>query len=362
MESWGKRMRKARGYLSRGDLMGLATEVRQLWAWMRTTGDEPHGTSAPQTGVETTGRDPHAPALARSVMPVGAGDLASWASQAGGGEQSSNAFNRFLLFEKNVFGERFPIASYDPFLVRYGEYRFALDVLSIQPGETLLDLGCEANIFILYLAHLGARTIGVDLNPEVWAELEKKKQVVERSINQELEVKFKAEDATQLSLEPESVDKVVAISSIEHMFSEDGHGDQLAMQSIARVLKPGGLAALSIPMSNGGPFHEAPRGDRGFAAPYRLYTPEAVRERILSHPDLEKVHLYYLAQTTPDPRYEHLHFFRFWMDSLAPQERKQWAWATAILAGVFNPIVSEEEGERRLEAVNTALICLRKKK
>jgi len=359
--SWGKRLRKASSYLSHGDLTGLATEVHQFWAWRRVAEAEPRGTSDPQIGFQMTSRDPHTTDLARSPIPVGTDDLARWATQEGGGEQLTNAFNTFLAFEKSVFGEDFPIANYDPFLIRYGEYRFALDVLSIQPGETLLDLGCEANIFILYLAQLGARTIGVDLNPKVWDELEKKKQAVERSTNQKLEVTFKAQDATQLSLEPESVDKVVAISSIEHMFSEGGHGDQLAMQSIARVLKPGGVAALSIPMSNGGPFHEAPRGDGGFAGPYRLYTPQAVRERILSHPDLEKVHLRYLAQTTPDPRYEHLHFFRFWMNSLAPRERRQWAWATPILAEVFNPIVSQEEGEKRLETVNTALICLRKR-
>jgi SAM-dependent methyltransferase len=154
---------------------------------------------------------------------------------------------------------------------------------------------------------------------------------------------------------------VIAISSIEHMFSERGNGDQLAVESIARVLKPGGLAALSLPTSNGGPFHEAPQGDERFGAPYRLYTPEAVEERILSHPELERIQLVYLAHTTPDLRYSHLHFFRFWMDSLTPEERLKWAWANPILATIFNPIISQEEGERRLETVNTVLICLRKR-
>jgi hypothetical protein len=46
---------------------------------------------------------------------------------------------------------------------------------------------------------------------------------------------------------------------------------------------------------------------------------------------------------------------------LAPEERLKWAWANAILSTVFNPVISMEEGEERLETVNTALICLRKK-
>jgi SAM-dependent methyltransferase len=270
-------------------------------------------------------------------------------------------FDGFLEFEKKVFGDGLPIPIYDPYLVRYGEYRFALEMLPFHPGETVLDLGCEANIFILYLAYLGVRAVGVDLNRRLWKELRQKKEMVEQATDRKLEVTFKAQDATRLSLESESVDKVIGISSIEHMFSKRGHGDQLAVAGIARVLKPGGLAAITLPMSNGGPFHEAPKGDERFGAPYRLYTPEALEERILSQPVLEEVRFSYLAQTTPDPRYSHLHFFRFWTESLTPEERLKWAWANPILSAVFNPIIPREEGENRLETVNTALICLRKK-
>lgn len=270
-------------------------------------------------------------------------------------------FEDFLEFEQTVFQQDFPIAHYDPFLIRYGEYRFTMDVLPFRPGETVLDVGCERNIFLLYLASRGLKATGVDLNPQVWQDLKKTKKRVERATSQRLKVTFKAQDATQLSLKPDSVDKVIAISSIEHMFSERGHGDQLAIESIARVLKPGGMVALTLPMSNGDPFHEEPIGDERFAGPYRIYTPEAVRERILSHPDLETVRVAYLAQTTPDRRYPHLHFFRFWMDTLTPEERLKWAWANPILATMFNPIVSQAEGEERLETVNTVLICLAKK-
>jgi hypothetical protein len=153
---------------------------------------------------------------------------------------------------------------------------------------------------------------------------------------------------------------VIAVSSIEHMFSNAGHGDQLAVTSIARVLKPGGLAVITVPMSNGTPFHESPRGDARFAGPYRLYTPDTLATRYLSNPKLEVVSLKYLANSTPDVRFSQMHFHQFWLQTLSANDRAKWNWVQPILASVFNPIIPAKEGEQRIEALNTALICLRK--
>lgn len=43
-------------------------------------------------------------------------------------------FVDFLSFEARVIGEPTPIALYDPYLIRYGEYRFILDSIIVQPG------------------------------------------------------------------------------------------------------------------------------------------------------------------------------------------------------------------------------------
>ncbi len=270
-------------------------------------------------------------------------------------------FSDFLDFEQMVFGDSFPIATYDPSLIRYGEYRFALDALTWRPGQIVLDLGCEANIFMLYLACRGCTVVGVDLNPIVWVKLQDRKRQVEKATRRKLDISFKKSDATQLSLEPDSFDAVVAVSSIEHMFSKNGNGDEMAVESIARVLKPGGYAVITVPMSNGTPFHESPQGDSRYMGPYRLYTPEMLRVRFLSNPMLEIVRLNYLANTTPDVRYPELHFHQFWLQVLTEHDRVKWAWAYPILASIFNPIVTAEEGEQRIDALNTALICTRKK-
>lgn len=275
--------------------------------------------------------------------------------------ESLLTFDDFLLFEQQAFGNKFPIAQYDPSLIRYGEYRFALAELHLQPGMTVVDLGCEHSIFLPYLAYRGMRMLGIDINPKVKRHIDNLKRLVEKRTATPLDIRFQQADATQLPLEPESIDAVIAISSIEHMFTSSGHGDQLAVASIARVLKPGGVTVITVPMSNGAPFHESPKGDARFGKPYRLYTPEALAARYLSQPALEVVNLRYLSNATPDVRYAPLHFQQFWLRNLSARSRAKWHWAQPILASVFNPSVTAQEGELHPATLNTALLCLRKK-
>ncbi|MGB9872497.1 MAG: class I SAM-dependent methyltransferase [Anaerolineae bacterium] len=336
---WIRRIGKAGAYIKRGDWKGFKQELLQFLVWKRILSPNVLEPSWPDE------------------IPL------LWAysgiSEVDSPFQWNEQYQDFLVFEGRVFGEDFPIFAYDPHLIRYGEYRFVLETLSFLPGETIVDLGCGYNILGLYLAYLGAQILAIDVDPQVQEELQQRKRRVEQVTGRTLAVIFRAEDATELHLEPELVDKVVAISSIEHMFSEKGPGDILAVKGIARILKPGGWAVITLPMSGNGPFHESQSGDEHFGAPYRLYTPDTLEERILSCPGLEKVTVKYLAYTTPDPRYLPAQFINFWR-SLSKREREKWAWASALLSSLFNPIISQEEGEKRLETVNTALICLRK--
>ena len=259
-----------------------------------------------------------------------------------------------------MFGQPSPIAVYDPFLIRYGEYRFILDVVRPKLGDTVVDLGCEANLLMLFLGSRGANVTGIDVDPDLIELVHERKQLVYRATGIDPSVRFEVQDATELDLESDSADFVIATSSIEHMFSSRGNGDQLAVEGIARALRPGGLAAITVPMSNGAPFHECQSGDERFAGPYRLYTPEAIRKRLLFHPELETLRVAYLAQTTPDPRYEHMEFAHFWRD-LPDEERLRWSWANPILSVLFNPIVAEEAAHELESALNTALLLLRKR-
>lgn len=268
-------------------------------------------------------------------------------------------FADFLSFEARVFGEPPPIAVYDPSLIRYGEYRFILGAVSPEPGASIVDLGCEVNLLMYFLAIRGANVTGIDADESLGGLIEERRQLVYNLTGIEPSLRFEVHDATALELEADSADAVIATSSIEHMYSSQGHGDQLAVEGIARVLRPGGLAAITVPMSNGAPFHESPHGDERFAGPYRLYTQDALEERLKFHPRLETVRQAYLAQTTPDPRFDDSRFADFW-HALPEEERLSWSWANPILSAVFNPIV-EADGRRSEEAFNTALLLLRKR-
>jgi len=340
---WLQRFRKISTYIQHGDWKGLKQELIRYLVWRQVLSPR---------ALE------HSQSDEISVLWADSSAFLEKASPSSP-FQWNELFSNFLSFEGWVFREDFPVATYDPHLIRYGEYRFALETLSFLPGEIVVDLGCGYNIFGLYLAYLGVQVLAIDADPQVWEELQRRKRRVEQVTGRTLAVIFRAEDATELHLEPESVDKVVAISSIEHMFSEKGPGDVLAVKQIARILKPGGQAIITVPMSGNGPFHESPYGDEHFRGPYRLYTPESLEERIFSCPGLEKVTLKYLAYTTPDPRYHSNQFICFWR-SLSQEERAKWAWSYAILSILFNTIIPEEEMETHLETLNTALICLRK--
>jgi len=339
---WIQRFRKISTYAEHNDWKGLKQELVRYLVWRKVLPPSALGHAQSDESFVRW-------ADSNAFLNRTRGDFLNW----------NELFSEFLSFEGKIFRENFPIAAYDPHLIRYGEYRFALENLSFRSGEIVVDLGCGYNIFGLYLAYLGAQILATDADPQVWKELQQRKRQIEEVTDKTLEVIFRVEDATKLQLESESVDKVIAISSIEHMFSEEGPGDVLAVQQIARILKPGGQTIITVPMSGTGPFHESPYGDEHFGAPYRLYSPEALEERILSCPGLKKVSLKYLAYTMPDPRYSSDQFIRFWR-SLSQQERTKWAWSCAILSTLFNPIIPEEAMETHLNTLNTALICLQK--
>jgi SAM-dependent methyltransferase len=273
----------------------------------------------------------------------------------------TGTFDDFLKFERKVFGDEYPIASYDPFLIRYGEYDFLLDMLNWRPGDVLLDLGCEASVVTLYLAAMGCRAIGVDIEPKNEDRFMERKRRVERATRKKVDLIFRLDDATNVTLEPESVDCAIAVSSIEHMFSKHDWGDKLAVESIAKTLKPGGRAVITLPLNRDLPFAEYPGGSPNLSYPYRMYNLESLHERILSNPRLEIVDINYLMYRMPDSRFLPHTFENFWQAAITPAERARWHGAGYWLTALFNPRVSRAEGEEPGAYPNTSLICLRKK-
>src|SRR5215472_3060020 len=118
------------------------------------------------------------------------------------------------------------------------------DRLPISPGDRLLDLGCGGGRHAFEAARRGARVVAVDTDR---GELDKVAAMFAGMAEAgELPAGASATavagDATSLPFADGSFDKVIAAEVLEHL-----PADQTAMNEIARILRPGGMAAVTVP-------------------------------------------------------------------------------------------------------------------
>jgi ubiquinone/menaquinone biosynthesis C-methylase UbiE len=108
-----------------------------------------------------------------------------------------------------------------------------MDYLELEDGDRVLYCGCGMGFFLLVMGSLrNARLTGLDTNAErlAWAERE--------GVQAELVLG----DAHALPFEDGSFDKVLATEVLEHLAD-----DQRALAELHRVLRPGGVLAISVP-------------------------------------------------------------------------------------------------------------------
>lgn len=115
--------------------------------------------------------------------------------------------------------------------------------LALRSGDTVLDLGCgEGRHVISFYVEADVHAIGVDLG---FADLQK---AAEKSVpfldagNPSKQLHFACTNALRLPFADASFDKVVCSEVLEHIPDHAG-----ALREIARILKPGGVAAVSVP-------------------------------------------------------------------------------------------------------------------
>jgi SAM-dependent methyltransferase len=117
-------------------------------------------------------------------------------------------------------------------------------LLPIQPGERLLDMGCGGGRHAFEAARRGARVVALDTDraelsqvTAVFAAMAQAGEIPEGGSGLAV-----SGDATCLPFDDGSFDKVIAAEVLEHL-----PADQIAMNEIARVLRPGGMAAVTVP-------------------------------------------------------------------------------------------------------------------
>ena len=118
------------------------------------------------------------------------------------------------------------------------------DLLDVQPGHRVLDLGCGAGRHTYAALERGARVVGVDLDRELLEDVQEMAaaMLLSGDLPSEAGAAFLCGDATRLPFATGSFDRVIVSEVLEHIPNDTG-----AMQEIERVLHPRGKAAVSVP-------------------------------------------------------------------------------------------------------------------
>ena len=130
---------------------------------------------------------------------------------------------------------------YDEFNATRGEVlprrlQMALDLVSLQPGMQILDIGCGRGELLRFCAELGLTAWGIDYAEEA-LNLASEMLAADESVEFAQRIHIMRASALDLPAEPNSMDYVFMLDVVEHLYP---HELQQALDEARRVLKPGG--------------------------------------------------------------------------------------------------------------------------
>jgi SAM-dependent methyltransferase len=118
------------------------------------------------------------------------------------------------------------------------------DRFPVGPGDLVLDMGCGAGRHAFALARRGADVVALDMDAEeltgVWEMLAAMR--IENEIPPGSVTAAIRGNAYMLPFPDDTFDRIVAAEVLEHLPE-----DTVAMAELTRVLKPGGMIAVSVP-------------------------------------------------------------------------------------------------------------------
>jgi SAM-dependent methyltransferase len=170
----------------------------------------------------------------------------------------------------------------DPFVLRYGDFTNEDIVLDVGSGDSTVPA------FIRSKYGSTVYVVDIDINM-----LESQRQY-RSALNCELNIE--EQDATDLIYPDEYFDKIIAISSIEHI---PGDGDILSITEFSRVLKKGGKCLITVPFGD----YEEIKYPWYYSGFERRYDLENLNKRLLFTHNMNIEKLLFLS--TPETEFVH---------------------------------------------------------
>jgi len=160
---------------------------------------------------------------------------------------------------------------------RYVEYPRVAELLAIERPNRVLDIGSNYGLVWQWLAARGAHVHPTDIRDITLRDARANLPTRDRS-----RAHISLHNAERLGFADQSFDAVTAISTVEHI--ED---DRAVMAEVARVLKPGGVAIITVPVNRD---YREVRDNPSFPL-IRHYDLETLEQRFFSGGTLEKLEL-----------------------------------------------------------------------
>ena len=115
------------------------------------------------------------------------------------------------------------------------------DLLAVRPEETLLDVGCGPGNLLYRVRGRVRRSVGLDLSAEALRAARTTFQQRQAGAG-DAQASFVLGDGRRLPFREASFDSIICTETLEHV-ADDG----AVLSELARVLKPGGRLAVSVP-------------------------------------------------------------------------------------------------------------------
>lgn len=111
--------------------------------------------------------------------------------------------------------------------------------LEVKSTDNILDAGCGEGFYELIFKELyDCKVTGVDINQELI-------DLARKHIGNNKKIKFEVQDVRKLPYKNNTFDKIICTEVLEHI--ED---DEAVAKELYRVLKPGGVLAVTVPNEN----------------------------------------------------------------------------------------------------------------